>query len=86
MGRRERRARGEPQYLETFRAGADPGIVLSVLVAQLVGRLGSDGFWKKDYGLGVRVRRHLAHAGGALYGTELGSVTLKRVVFILFSN
>ena len=24
----------------------------------------------------------LAHAGGVLYGTELGSVTLKRVVFI----
>ena len=23
----------------------------------------------------------LAHAGGALYGTELGSVTLKRIVF-----
>ena len=30
---------GEPQYLETFRAGADPGIILFVLVAQLVGRL-----------------------------------------------
>jgi hypothetical protein len=28
----------------------------------------------------------LAHAGGVLYGTELGSVTLKRVVFILFFN
>jgi len=27
----------------------------------------------------------LTHAG-VLYGTELGSVTLKRVVFILFSN
>jgi hypothetical protein len=26
---------------------------------------------------GVRVRRHLAHAGGVLYGMELGSVTLK---------
>ena len=25
----------------------------------------------------VRVRRHLAHAGGVLYGMELGSVTLK---------
>ena len=25
-------AQGEPQYLETFRAGADPGIILSVLV------------------------------------------------------
>jgi hypothetical protein len=29
----------------------------------------------------------LAHAGGALYGTELGSVTLKRIGFVLlFSN
>ena len=31
----------------------------------------------RDYGWGVRVRRHLAHAGGVLYGMELGSVTLK---------
>jgi hypothetical protein len=30
-----------------------------------------------DYGWGVRVRRHLAHAEGVLYGMELGSVTLK---------
>ena len=29
---------------ENFRAGTDPGIILSVLVAQLVGRLGNDGF------------------------------------------
>jgi hypothetical protein len=57
---------------------------LSVLVAQLVGRLGGDGFWEGDYGWGVRVRRHLAHAGGALYGTELGSVTLKRIGFFCF--
>jgi len=35
----------------------DPGIILSALVAQLVGRLGSDGFWKEDYGWGVRVSR-----------------------------
>jgi hypothetical protein len=26
----------------------------------------------------------LAHAGGALYGTELGSVTLKRISFFCF--
>jgi hypothetical protein len=57
---------------------------LSVLVAQLVGRLGGDGFWEGDYGWEVRVRRHLAHAGGALYGTELGSVTLKRIGFFCF--
>ena len=35
------------------------------------------GVWDGDYGWGVRVRRHLAHAGGVLYGMELGSVTLK---------
>ena len=45
-------------------------IILSALVAQLVGRLGSDGFWERDYAI-------LAHAEGVLYGTELGSVTLK---------
>jgi hypothetical protein len=28
----------------------------------------------------------LAHAGGVLYGMELGSVTLKRIGFLLFSN
>jgi hypothetical protein len=27
---------------------------------------------------------HLAHAGGVLYGTELGSVTLKRVGLFCF--
>ena len=83
VGRRERRARGEPQYLETFRAGADPGIILTVFVAQLVGRLGSDGFWDgdSDYGLGVRVGRPLAHAGGVLFGTEL-----KRVGSSLFCS
>ena len=70
-------ARGESQYLETFRAGTDPGIILSALVAQLVGRLGSDGFWERDYAI-------LAHAEGVLYGTELGSVTLKRVSLFCF--
>ncbi len=39
--------------------------------------LGNSGVWDRDYGWGVRVRRHLAHAGGVLYGMELGSVTLK---------
>ena len=54
---------GEPQYLETFRAGADPGIILSVLVVQLVGRMGGDGFWEGDYGWGVRVCRHFGARG-----------------------
>ena len=61
---------------------ADPGIILSVLVAQLVGRLGGDGFWKGDYGWGDAAI--LAHAGGALYGMELGSLTLKRIGFFCF--
>ncbi len=26
---------------------------------ELVGRLGNDGFWKEDYGWGVRVSRHI---------------------------
>ena len=34
--------------------------------------------------MGVRVRRHLAHAEGVLYGMELGSVTLKRIGFFCF--
>jgi hypothetical protein len=79
-------ARGEPQYLETFRAGADPGSILSHLCLgpprdRDLGRLdlGSAGFWEQDYEWGVRVSRPLAHAGGVLYGTELGSVTLERV-------
>ena len=78
---------GEPQYLETFRAGADPGIILSVLVAELVGRLGGDGFWERDYGWGVRVRRHYGGARGrssVRYGTRLGD--LKENWFLLFSN
>ena len=81
-------ARGESQYLETFRAGADPGIILSVLVAaaQLVGRLGSDGFWEQDYGWGVRVRRPFGARGRSCvrYGTRLGD--LKESWFILFFN
>ena len=47
--------------------GADPGIILSVLVAQLVGRLGGDGFWKRDYGWGVRVRRPFGALSRSLF-------------------
>ena len=77
---------GEPQYLEIFRAGADPGIILSVLVAQLVGRLGGDGFWKQDYGWGVRVRRPFGARGmsSVRYGTRLNDLEENR--FLLFSN
>jgi hypothetical protein len=62
--------------------------VISVLLCQEIATwrgcdLGSDGFWDGDYGWGVRVRRHLAHAGGALYGTELD---LEENWFLLFSN
>ena len=66
------------QYLETFRAGADPGTILSVLVAQLVGRLVGDGFWKRDYGWGVRVRRHFDARGmsSVRYGTRLGDLKI----------
>ena len=42
---------------------ADPGTIFSVLVAQLVDRLGGDGFWEQDYGWGVRVRRHFGARG-----------------------
>ena len=35
-------------------------------------------------GGGSRYAAILAHAGGALYGTEFGSVTLKRIVFFCF--
>jgi hypothetical protein len=56
--------------------------VISVLLRQETATwggcdLGNSGVWERDYGWGVRVRRHLAHAGGVLYGMELGSVTLK---------
>ena len=57
------------EYLETFRAGADPGSELShlglshLLVSQKTATLGgldlgSAGVWDRDYGWGVRVRRH----------------------------
>jgi len=70
----------------TFRAGADPGTILSVLVAQLVGRLGGDGFWKQAYGWGVWVRRHFGARGrsSVRYGTLLGD--LEENWFLLFSN
>ena len=66
--------------------GADPEIILSVLLAQLVGRLGSDGFWKEDYGWGVRVRRPFGACGrsSVRYGTRLGD--LKESWFIFFFN
>ena len=70
----------------TFRAGADPGTILSALVAQLVDRLGGDGFWDRDYGWGVRVRRPFGARGmsSVRYGTRLGD--LKENWFLLFSN
>jgi hypothetical protein len=84
-------APGESQYLETFRAGADPGSILSHLGLgpprdHDLGRLdlGSDGFWNEDGG-GAGYAAHLAHAGGVLYCTELDSVTLKRVGLFCFS-
>ena len=84
-------ARGEPQYLETFRAGADPGSELSHLGLAPprdsdLGRFGPG--QRRCLGQGLRsgYAAILAHAGGALYGTELGSVTLKRIGFLLFSN
>ncbi len=58
----------------------DPGTILSVLVAQLVDRLGGDGFWKRDYGWGVRVRRHFGARGmiSVRYGTRLGDLKEKQ--------
>jgi len=53
--------------------------VISVLLRQETVTWGglelvSAGVWEGDYGWGVRVRRPVG-ARGALYGTELGSVT-----------
>jgi len=75
-----------PNTGKHFGPEADPGIILSVLVAQLVGRLGGDGFWEKDYGWGVRVRRPFGARGrsSVRYGTRLGD--LKENWFLLFSN
>ena len=59
---------------------------LSVLVAQLGDRLGGDGFWDRDYGWGVRVRRPFGARGrsSVRYGTRLGD--LEENWFLLFSN
>ncbi len=64
----------------TFRAGADPGTILSALVSQLVDRLGGDGFWDGDYGWGVRVRRPFGARGmsSVRYGTRLGDLKNKQ--------
>jgi hypothetical protein len=52
------------------------------------GRLGNlnDGFWKQDYGWGVRVCRHFGARGrsSVRYGTQLGDLTENW--FLLFSN
>jgi len=54
--------------------------MLSVLVAQLVDRLGGDGFWDRDYGWGVRVRRPFGARGmsSVRYGTRLGDLKNKQ--------
>ena len=64
--------------------------VISVLLRQETATWGgcdlSDGFWKGDYGWGVRVRRHFGEHGmsSVRYGTRLGD--LKENWFLLFSN
>jgi hypothetical protein len=54
----------------------------------LVGRLGSDGFWDRDYGWGVRVRRPFGARGlgssSVRYGTRLGDLQVKESWCILF--
>jgi len=85
---------GEPQYLETVRAGTDPGSELSHLGLALprdrdLGRFGPGHAMDSGRGItsgGSGFAAILAHAEGALYGTELGSVTfkLKRIGFFCF--
>jgi hypothetical protein len=65
--------------------------VISVLLRQETATwggldLGSDGVWDRDYGWGVRVRRHFGACGrsSVRYGTRLGD--LKENWFLLFSN
>jgi hypothetical protein len=63
--------------------------VISVLLRQETATwggldLGSAGVWRGITGGGSGYAGILAHAGGALYGTELGSVTLKRIGFFCF--
>jgi len=78
---------GGEYYIPPLRAGADPGIILSVRVAQLVDRLGGDGFWNGDYGWGVRVRRHFGARGmsSVRYGTRLGDLENKQSTHTLRS-
>ena len=73
-------SRTTTQYLARYWFAVRDGIFSSYFSTRSI-TLGVTG----DYGWGVRVRRHLAHAGGALYGTELGSVTLKRIGFFCFA-
>ena len=84
-------ARGEPQYLETFRADADPGSELSHLGLapprdRDLGRVGPGQRWILEAGLrvGGPGTPPFWRAEGALYGTELGSVTFKRISFFCF--
>ena len=56
--------------------GKKTKIPANSLPAQLVGRLGIDGFWDGDYAA------LWAHAGGVQYGSELGSS--KRVGLLCF--
>ena len=61
--------------------------MLSVLVAQLVDRLGGDGFWDRDYGWGVRVRRPFGARGmsSVRYRTRLGDLKNKQSTESLMS-
>jgi hypothetical protein len=54
----------------------------------LVGRLGGDGFWKGDYGWGVRVRRHFGARGrsSVRYGTRLGDLKENWFPFVFQLN
>ncbi len=56
------------------------GTILSALVAQLVDRLGGDGFWDLDYGWGVRVCSPFGARGmsSVRYGTRLGDLKNKQ--------
>jgi hypothetical protein len=50
-------------------------VVLTIPVPQ-----GGDGFWERDYGWGVRVRRHFGERGmsSVRYGTRLGDLKNKQ--------
>jgi hypothetical protein len=73
--------------------GPEPTQVLNSVISVLLRQetttwggldLGSDGVWDGDCGWGSGFTAILAHAGGVLYGTELGSMTLKRIGFFCF--